>query len=102
MFRIVPVPRPKDKDAAFLPSDPSPTLTYPAETGSGWRVRGVARGSSRIPASCRLPSEAPLAVQLFPADGVTWVVPLPTGLAAETIWPDMEWIEALREEVQTA
>jgi hypothetical protein len=46
------------------------------------------------PASCRLPSEVPLAVQLFPADGVTWVVSLPTGLAAETIWPDMEWIEA--------
>jgi hypothetical protein len=35
-----------------------------------------------------------LAVQLFPADGVTWVVSLPTGLANETIWPDMEWIEA--------
>ncbi len=35
-----------------------------------------------------------MAVQLFPADGVTWVVSLPTGLAAETIWPDMEWIEA--------
>jgi len=36
-----------------------------------------------------------LAVQLFPADGVTWVVSLPAGLAAETTWPDMEWIEAL-------
>jgi hypothetical protein len=36
-----------------------------------------------------------LAVQLFPADGVTWVVSLPTGLASDTIWPDMEWIEAL-------
>jgi hypothetical protein len=36
-----------------------------------------------------------LAVQLFPADGVTWVVSLPTGLAGDTIWPDMEWIEAL-------
>jgi hypothetical protein len=35
-----------------------------------------------------------LAVQLFPADGVTWVVSLPSGLAAETIWPAMEWIEA--------
>ncbi len=35
-----------------------------------------------------------MAVQLFPADGVTWVVSLPTGLAAETIWPDMEWIQA--------
>lgn len=36
-----------------------------------------------------------MAVQLFPADGVTWVVSLPTGLATETVWPDMEWIEAL-------
>ncbi len=36
-----------------------------------------------------------MAVQLFPADGVTWVVSLPTGLATDTIWPDMEWIEAL-------
>ena len=35
-----------------------------------------------------------MAVQLFPADGVTWVVSLPTGPAAETIWPDMEWIQA--------
>ena len=40
-------------------------------------------------------SEERLAVQLFPADGVTWVVSLPTGLAGDTIWPDMEWIEAL-------
>jgi hypothetical protein len=36
-----------------------------------------------------------LAVKLFPADGVTWVVSLPAGLAVETIWPDAEWIEAL-------
>ncbi len=36
-----------------------------------------------------------MAVQLFPADGVTWVVSLPTGLASDTIWPDTEWIEAL-------
>ena len=36
-----------------------------------------------------------MAIQLFPADGVTWVVSLPTGLANDTIWPDMEWIEAL-------
>ena len=36
-----------------------------------------------------------MGVQLFPADGVTWVVSLPTGLATDTIWPDMEWIEAL-------
>lgn len=36
-----------------------------------------------------------MAAQLFPADGVTWVVSLPTGLAADTIWPGMEWIEAL-------
>ena len=25
---------------------------------------------------------------------MTWVVSLPTGLSAQTIWPDMEWIEA--------
>ena len=36
-----------------------------------------------------------LSVQLFGADGVTWVVSMPTGLAGDTIWPDMEWIEAL-------
>ncbi len=36
-----------------------------------------------------------MTVQLFPADGVTWVVSLPTGLAGETVWPDTEWIEAL-------
>jgi hypothetical protein len=38
-----------------------------------------------------------LAVQLFPADGVTWVVSLPTGLAGDTIWPEVEWIEAQTE-----
>ena len=45
-----------------------------------------------------------MAVQLFPADGVTWVVCLPTGLATETVWPEMEWIEALAtvpEEAET-
>jgi len=26
---------------------------------------------------------------------VTWLVSLPTGLAADTVWPDMDWIEAL-------
>jgi hypothetical protein len=30
------------------------------------------------------------------------VVSLPTGLATDTIWPDMEWIEVLVEEVQAA
>ena len=39
--------------------------------------------------------EVPLGVQLFAADGVTWVVSLPSGMAGDTIWPDMEWIEAL-------
>ncbi len=45
-----------------------------------------------------------MALQLFPADRVTRVVSLPTGLAADTIWPDMEWIEALApvpEEAET-
>ena len=37
----------------------------------------------------------PLGVQLFAADGVTWVVCLPTGLANDTMWPNMHWIEAL-------
>ncbi len=36
-----------------------------------------------------------MGVQLFAADGVTWVVCLPTGLALDTMWPDMDWIEAL-------
>jgi len=26
---------------------------------------------------------------------VTWVVSLPTGLAADTVWPVMDWVEAL-------
>ena len=33
--------------------------------------------------------------RLFAADGVTWVVSMPTGLANDTMWPDMDWIEAL-------
>ena len=32
---------------------------------------------------------------LFPAYGVTWLVTMPSGIAAETAWPDMDWIEAL-------
>ena len=36
-----------------------------------------------------------MAVQLFPADGVVWVIATPSGVATETIWPDWEWIEAL-------
>ena len=36
-----------------------------------------------------------MSMQLFGADGVTWVVSLPSGLATDTVWPDMEWIEAL-------
>jgi len=54
-----------------------------------WPVSGFRRGP------CDRPLEEPLAVKLFPADRVTWVVSLPTGLAGDTIWPDMEWIEAL-------
>ena len=51
--------------------------------------------TSRLTRPRSQPPEVPLAVQLFPADGVTWVVSLPTGLAGDTIWPDMEWIEVL-------
>jgi hypothetical protein len=40
-------------------------------------------------------SGVPLGVRLFAADGVTWVVSMPTGLANDTVWPDMDWIEAL-------
>jgi len=36
-----------------------------------------------------------LGLQLFAADGVTWVVCLPTGLANDTMWPNMDWILAL-------
>lgn len=32
---------------------------------------------------------------LFPADGVMWLVAMPSGIAAETAWPDMDWVEAL-------
>ena len=64
------------------------------------------QGAARVPASpsARSTLEEPLAVQLFPADGVTWVVSLPTGLAGDTIWPDADWIEALAsvpEEAET-
>jgi hypothetical protein len=40
-----------------------------------------------------------LAVQLFPADGVTWVVSLPTGLAADTMW--IEALAPVPEEAET-
>ena len=33
--------------------------------------------------------------RLFPADGVVWMVTMPSGIAAETAWPDMDWVEAL-------
>ena len=92
------------RDAAQMNFRPTPPLhlCIPLRTARGGGRRVELRGASRHPASRRLPSEVPLAVQLFPADGVTWVVSLPTGLAADTVWPDMEWIEALVEEVQAA
>ena len=33
--------------------------------------------------------------RLFPADGVVWMVTIPSGIAAETAWPDKDWVEAL-------
>ena len=39
--------------------------------------------------------ESALTIRLFPADGVMWVVSVPCGVAAETAWPDMDWVEAL-------
>ncbi len=36
-----------------------------------------------------------LTMRLFPADGVAWMVTVPSAIAAETAWPDMEWVEAL-------
>ena len=36
-----------------------------------------------------------MGVQLFAAEGVTWVVCLPSGLALATMWPNMDCIEAL-------
>ena len=33
--------------------------------------------------------------RLFPADGVVWMVSMPSGIAAETAWPDADWVEAL-------
>ena len=36
-----------------------------------------------------------MAVELFLADGVMWIVEMPAGPALATVWPDMEWIEAL-------
>lgn len=75
-------------------------LAYSAEADS---LRELARNASCLPAPSP-PPEVPLAVQLFPAGGVTWVVSLPTGLAGATIWPDVEWIGALAsipEEAET-
>ena len=39
--------------------------------------------------------EVPLGVRVFPACEVLWVVRMPTGLARDTIWPDIDWIGAL-------
>ena len=36
-----------------------------------------------------------LSKRLFPADGVVWMVTMPSGIAAETAWPDVDWVEAL-------
>ena len=36
-----------------------------------------------------------LTKRLFPADGVVWMVSMPSGVPAETAWPDMGWVEAL-------
>ena len=33
--------------------------------------------------------------RLFPADGVVSMVTMPSGIAAEIAWPDMDWVEAL-------
>jgi len=75
-------------------------MVYSTTSGSRPKVWPA----SRLPRPCSRPPEVPLAVQLLPADGVTWVVSLPTGLAGDTIWPDMEWIQALApvpEEAET-
>jgi hypothetical protein len=34
-------------------------------------------------------------MRLFPADGVMWMVSMPSGIPAETVWPDVDWLEAL-------
>ncbi len=50
-----------------------------------------------------LTPELAAALGVTPTTACSWP-DLPTGLAAETIWPDMEWIEALAlvpEEAQT-
>ena len=39
--------------------------------------------------------ESVLTIRLFPADSVMWVVSMPCGVAAETAWPGMAWVEAL-------
>lgn len=36
-----------------------------------------------------------MTIRLFPADGVTWVISMPCGVASQTGWPDMDWVEAL-------
>ena len=90
-----------------LPSEPSPILSYPASNPSA--ARRPALGRARRRALRRRASSieelhegrdiddpgVPLGVRLFAADGVTWVVSMPTGLANDTMWPDMDWIEAL-------
>ena len=86
----------------FRPTPPL-HLRIPLKTARGGGAQsGGARDASRRSVSCHLPSEVPLGVQLFPADGVTWVVSLPTALAGDTIWPEMEWIEALAPAAEEA
>ena len=90
-----------------LPSDPSSILVYSASNRAAARRpalatarrRALRRRTSRIEELHESRDiddpGVPLGVQLFAADGVTWVVSMPTGLANDTMWPDMEWIEAL-------
>ncbi len=69
-----------------------PLLAEPG--GADSAVAPAASGSFRSGHDVDDPG-VPLGVQLFAADGVTWVVSMPTGLANDTMWPDMDWIEAL-------
>lgn len=78
-----------------FPSDPSPILISPVPSAHRAERDPCTTVSAVLPAPHDRPLEEPLREQLFPADGVTWVVSLPTALAGDTIWPGMEWIEAL-------
>ena len=75
----------RDGDRVLFDLDPKPRLFRELGEDRGEAAaRGVAQEADGL-----------LAARLFPADGVVWMVSMPSAIAAETAWPDMGWVEAL-------